>query len=460
MTGAPAAFAASGPGIDGSTLGVAWALPFLGLLLSIAVMPVLMPQFWSRHFGKVSLAWSLAFLAPSLWLLGPSASVGELLHTMIGEYLPFMILLFALFVVAGGILVTGNFPGSPGSNTLLLGVGTGLASVLGTTGASMLLIRTVIRANEKRRHNVHIFVFFIFLVSNVGGGLTPLGDPPLFLGFLKGVDFTWTISAMFGPVALLSAILLTLFYVFDRLAWRREGRRHLPHTPDVLRLRIEGWQNFVYLAAALAAIVASGAWVSGVTISFGWGVERRLEGLMRDVALLAIGYLSWKTTKPKVRIENAFHWHPLQEVAILFAGIFVTMIPALAILAAGEKGALAPLLALVTGPTGQPVNLAYFWLTGVLSSFLDNAPTYLVFFNLAGGDPQQLMGSLAGTLLAISAGAVFMGANTYIGNAPNFMVLSICQEHGIRMPSFGGYMLWSGAILLPLFVLLSLIFFV
>ncbi len=455
----PDALAAGGHGIAGSTLGVAWVLPFAGLLLSIAVMPVFMPQFWARNFGKVALLWSLAFLVPSVWGLGWSATAGELVHTMVGEYIPFMILLFALFVVAGGILVTGNFSGSPGSNTVLLGVGTGLASILGTTGASMLLIRTVIRANEKRRHNVHVFVFFIFLVSNVGGGLTPLGDPPLFLGFLKGVDFTWTVSAMFGPVALLSAILLVQFYVLDRFAWHRDQPRRRPHTPDVLRLRIEGWQNFLYLAAALSAIVASGAWASGVTISFGWGVERRLEGLMRDAALLAIGYFSWRTTKPQVRVENAFHWHPLQEVAILFAGIFVTMIPALAILAAGEKGALAPLLALVSSPTGAPVNLAYFWLTGMLSSFLDNAPTYLVFFNLAGGDPAQLMGPLAGTLLAISAGAVFMGANTYIGNAPNFMVLSICQEHGIRMPSFGGYMLWSGAILLPLFVLLSIVFF-
>jgi len=454
-------WAASFSGIDGSSLSLIWALPFVGLLLSIALLPLIRPHFWERHFGKVGLVWALAFVVPCALALGPHVAGAELVHTLAAEYLPFMILLFTLFVVAGGILVTGSFAGTPGTNTLLLGIGTALASVLGTTGASMLLIRTMIRANAWRRHKLHVFIFFIFLVSNIGGSLTPLGDPPLFLGFLKGVDFLWTVSAMFLPMFLLSAVLLGLFYLLDRLAWRKEEARSRPRDQDQaqLRVRIEGWRNFFLLGAALVAVLASGVWNPGIAIPFGYGIERPLQGVTRDLVLIGVSYLSWKTTPARIRIENAFHWAPMQEVAFLFAAIFVTMIPALAILSAGGKGALAPLLAFVSTPDGRPVNAAYFWLTGGLSSFLDNAPTYLVFFNLAGGDAQHLMGPLAGTLVAISAGAVFMGANSYIGNAPNFMVRSICEEQGIRMPSFFGYMAWSCTILLPLFLVLTFLFF-
>jgi Na+/H+ antiporter NhaD/arsenite permease-like protein len=320
-----------------------------------------------------------------------------------------------------------------------------------------LLIRPLIQANQDRPRNRHVFIFFIFLVSNIGGALTPLGDPPLFLGFLKGVDFLWTVTAMFIPMATASGVLLTLFYLIDSFYWRRERPESSSAVPR--QLRIEGLHNIVYLIGILIAVLFSGIWKSGIDIPLGLGVHRNLEGLLRDGTLLLLSYCSWRTTRKSIRIENAFTWMPIREVALLFAGIFITIIPVLAILRAGADGAAAPLLSLVSTADGTPINAAYFWLTGGLSSFLDNAPTYLVFFNLAGGNAEELMGPLHGTLLAISAGAVFMGANTYIGNAPNFMVKAICEERGIRMPSFFGYMIWSGIILLPLFVAMTLMFF-
>jgi len=455
---APTAIAAeTSANFDGTQLGLAWTTPFIGILLSIALLPLLAPRFWEHHFGKIAAFWAAAFLVPFAIRFGISTAASQALHTLLLEYLPFIILLFALFVVAGGICVVGNLVGTPQTNTAVLAFGTLTASLLGTTGASMLLIRPMIQANKDRRHNVHVFIFFIFLVANIGGSLTPLGDPPLFLGFLKGVDFFWTVENMFPPMLLASGLLLCVFYLIDRWAWRRENEWPPSRVPS--QVRIEGIHNVLYLAGVVAAVLVSGLWEPGISVSV-FSVELPLEGLMRDAVLLLISYLSWKTTRPSIRVENAFAWTPIQEVAILFAGIFLTIIPALAILRAGRSGVLAPLVELVSTPDGRPIEAAYFWLAGGLSSFLDNAPTYLVFFNLAGADPEVLMGPHARTLLAISAGAVFMGANTYIGNAPNFMVKAICQERGIRMPSFFGYMLWSGAILLPLFALLTWVFFI
>jgi Na+/H+ antiporter NhaD/arsenite permease-like protein len=323
----------------------------------------------------------------------------------------------------------------------------------------MVLIRPMIRANQGRRYHIHVFVFFIFLVSNIGGSLTPLGDPPLFLGFLKGVDFLWTVETMLGPMLFVSGILLALFYVIDRIAWNREDAELRARSRVRRELRIDGLHNVIYLVAIGLTVLASGMWNRDATIPIGFGLEMPVNSLIRDAMLIAIALLSWRTTPRNVRVENAFTWAPMQEVAMLFAGIFITMIPMLAMLKAGSEGPFASLLALVSTPDGKPIDAAYFWLTGLLSSFLDNAPTYLVFFNLAGGDAEVLMGPLASTLLAISAGAVFMGANTYIGNAPNFMVRSICEEHTIKMPSFVGYMLWSTVILFPIFALVTLIWF-
>ena len=451
----PARAAEAAQGIDGAALGLWWTVPFAGLLLSIAVVPQFAPRFWHRHFGKVAAAWALLFLGPFAAAHGIGLALGEVLHAALREYLPFVILLFALFVISGGIRIRGNMVGSPFVNTGLLALGTALASIAGTTGAAMLLVRPLIQANLKRRHNAHVLVFFIFLVANIGGSLTPLGDPPLFLGFLQGVAFGWPFTHMIGPMLLGSAILLGTFYALDRRAWARDGG---PRRVGPLRIGFKGLHNLGYLVAAVAAVLLSGVWKPGINIDV-WQVEVPLQSLARDAALLALAGLSWTTTARRVRIENAFTWHPILEVAYLFAGIFLTILPVLAILRAGSAGALAPIVALATGPDGQPDNNAYFWMTGLLSSFLDNAPTYLVFFNMAGGNPQALMGPLWHTLLAISAGSVFMGAMTYIGNAPNFMVRSIASERGIRMPSFFGYMAWSCSVLLPVFGLVTLVFF-
>ncbi len=459
MVVAGPAFGASpdAPGLDGRLLSLAWVLPFAGILLSIAILPLAAPHFWHGHFGKVSAAWALLVIVPLAAIHGVPTAAYETIHLMLLDYIPFIVLLLALFTVTGGIHIKGNLHGSPSINTALLAIGTVLAGWMGTTGASMLLIRTVIRANDDRRHKVHVFVFFIFLVSNIGGALTPLGDPPLFLGFLKGVDFFWTTSHLFAEMLVCVIVLLVLFYALDSYWYRKEGHLKRDPTPET-PMRIEGGVNIILMVAVVGVVLASGTWNPGVHFTV-FHVTLELQHVLRDLALIAICVLSLRLTAPKLRADNGFSWGPMAEVAKLFAGIFITIAPAIAILKAGNEGAFAPLVALVTEPDGQPNNVWYFWLTGVLSSFLDNAPTYLVFFNLAGGDAPTLMGALAGTLAAISAGAVFMGANTYIGNAPNFMVKAVVEESGIRMPSFFGYMAWSCAILLPLFVLITVMFF-
>ena len=459
LSAMPTQAAQAGTAIDGSMLGLHWAFPFIGLLLSIAVLPLATPSIWHHHYGKITAFWALLFVVPGLFVLGPGLTANELLHTVVLEYIPFLILIFALFTVAGGVLVRGNLHGSPGLNTALLGIGTGIASITGTTGAAMLLIRPVIRANDARKHNAHVIVFFIFLVANIGGSLTPLGDPPLFLGFLKGVSFFWPTVHLFLPMLTVTVILLAVFYVIDRYFFRIDT--DYPPKPDPTPdsgLRIEGWSNVALLGAILLAVLASGIWKPGIAIPVGH-IEVELQNILRDFVLLAIAWISWRSTPHAIREGNGFTFGPIVEVAKLFAGIFVTIIPVIAILKSGTAGALGGVVDLVTDETGQPINAAYFWLTGGLSSFLDNAPTYLVFFNTAGGDAQRLMYELPVTLAAISAGAVFMGANTYIGNAPNFMVKAIAEERGVKMPSFFGYMLWSGAILIPTFVLVTVLFF-
>ena len=453
----PSLAAGDAPHVDGARLGLIWALPFVGILLSIALMPLFAASFWHHHYGKVSAAWALAFVAPFAAVHGLSTGIYEVMHTLLLEYVPFIILLLALFTVTGGIRIVGNLHGSPSMNTALLAIGTVLAGWMGTTGASMLLIRPVIRANDDRVHKIHVFVFFIFLVSNIGGALTPLGDPPLFLGFLKGVSFFWPTSHLVIEMLVCCIVLLAAFYALDSYWYRKEGHLRTDPTPDT-PIRLHGGVNIVLLMAIVGAVLMSGTWKPGVTWTV-YHVDLELQNVVRDVGLLAITFASLKLTSKATRTGNDFSWGPIVEVAKLFAGIFLTIIPAIAILKAGREGALSPLVAMVTRPDGAPIDAWYFWLTGVLSSFLDNAPTYLVFFNLAGGDPVNLMGPLASTLAAISCGAVFMGANSYIGNAPNFMVKAVVEDAGIRMPSFFGYMAWSCAVLLPLFVVLTLLFF-
>ena len=535
-------------GVDGAKLRVWWVLPFVGMLLSIAVGPLVAPHFWHANYGKVAAGWIAVFSVPFLAMFGGKA-VYEILHIVLLDYVPFIILLGALFTAAGGICLKGSLRGSPAVNTAILFIGTVLASWMGTTGAAMLLIRPILRANAWRKHRVHVVVFFIFLVANIGGSLTPLGDPPLFLGFLKGVDFFWTMKLL--PVmAPVSLVLLVVFYAFDSYKFRDEGSP--PDDGEKQPLKLEGGVNFVMIGLIIGAILFSksigdskfkdasvgkemapqiaiaeadmnssktdlkayvdanpkatfddtnkeyhelrkehlhtvskvnqlrakkthdetkGLHIAGVAVPY--------ANLLRDGLLLLIAFISLRLTpmyrtvtdehghvvpaegeeESNVRAANGFTWEPILEVAKLFIAIFICMIPALKILQAGVDGSLSSVVLAVQNEINDPINTMYFWLTGVLSSFLDNAPTYVVFFNTAGGDPTSLMGPLSQTLLAISCGAVFMGANTYIGNAPNFMVKAIAEENGVKMPSFFGYMAWSVVFLIPVFIVVSLIYF-
>lgn len=452
----------------GSTIGEVlpvWsALPFLGILLSIALFPLFKPVWWHHNFGKVSLAWAVIFAVPFLLVYSGDA-LYEILHIYLIDYIPFIILLWGLFTASGGILIRGTLAGTPAVNTLFLVIGTILASWIGTTGASMLLIRPVIRANRQRKNKMHVIIFFIFLVSNIGGSLTPLGDPPLFLGFLHGVPFFWTLHLL-PHMGFVAAILLIGFFLLDSFLFRREGS---PKGDDQVKesLKVEGLHNFVFLGGIMGAVLLSGVWQAGeFTIH---RVHVAWQDIAREVLIVLFGLLSLWTTRAQTRTDNAFTWFPIKEVAILFAGIFMTIIPALAMLRAGAHGHLAGLITAVKDPWH------YFWITGSLSSFLDNAPTYLTFFNLALGrlglteaQASEILRGLVQSefghqfifkLEAISAGAVFMGANTYIGNAPNFMVRSIAEENKIQMPSFFGYMLWSVGILIPLFLVVTWLFF-
>jgi Na+/H+ antiporter NhaD/arsenite permease-like protein len=458
-------------GVPGTALPLWSALPFVGMLLSIALFPLWAPHFWHRHFGKVAAFWAVALAAPFAFAFR-GAAIYDLAHIILVDYIPFLILLWGLYTVAGGMIVRGSLRGHPRVNVALLGIGTLVASWIGTTGASMLLIRPVVRANAWRRHKTHVVVFFIFLVANIGGSLTPLGDPPLFLGFIHGVDFFWTLHLL--PVTgFVVAVVLTVFFLLDRHYYRREA----PPPTDAARepLRVEGLHNLVFFGGIMGAVLFSGlVHLRGVSLG---GIELEGQNLVRDGAILLMGFLSLRTTKKQLRQDNQFNWGPMKEVAILFAGIFVTIVPALSILRAGEAGAAG---ALIRG-ANHPWH--FFWMAGGLSSFLDNAPTYLTFFATAIGKlyPAGLEEKIAAGLLmgkaavlaqyphlpsgfkfleAISAGAVFMGANTYIGNAPNFMVKSMAEEAGVAMPSFFGYMIkYSLPVLVTTFVLTTLLFF-
>ena len=447
---------------SGHDLSIYWGVPFVGILLSIALMPLFLPRLWHHHYGKVTLGWTLIFLLFALVTFGWQTTLNLTAHAIIAEFIPFILLLLALFTVSGGILIKSDVVSTPKLNVGLLAIGTLLASVMGTTGAAMLMIRPLIRANRDRQHAVHIVIFFIFLVANIGGGLTPLGDPPLFIGFLKGVNFGWTVQHMLLPVLLTSSLLLAIFYVIDHKYFSLQYGK-LPVTASTFShsksIKIYGIKNVFLLIAIIASVLMSGIWQSSVSFEF-LEVHIALPNLVRDIIFVIITITSVLITPKQVRAGNEFNWDPIIEVAKLFLGIFITIVPVLAILREGHDGALAPVVALVSDSQNTPINSMYFWLSGLLSGFLDNAPTYLVFFNLASGDAELLMTTLEKTLLAISMGSVFMGALSYIGNAPNFMVKSIATQSKIIMPSFFGYMKWSIGILIPVFIIDNLIFFV
>ena len=444
----------------GETLPLWSCIPFAFMLLSIALCPLVMPEFWHHHFGKISGFWAASLAVPFLIAFKGDA-IYEILHIILADYVPFIILLWSLYTVSGGILLRGTLRGTPQVNVAILIVGTLLASWMGTTGAAMLLIRPFLRANDYRKNRTFMVVFFIFLVANVGGSLTPLGDPPLFLGFLHGVSFFWTFKIMPHMLAVV-ALLLVVYYILDTYHYRKEGVT-APVEDDVKEpLKLDGVYNFIFLAGVIGAVLMSGVVDWGEITTF--GIHRATQDWIRDGLLIVMGILSLVLTPRSLREDNDFTWFPIIEVAYLFIGIFITMIPCLLILKAGPQGALAFLVNGVTQPTH------YFWVTGALSSFLDNAPTYLTFFNTALGSfypgmteaeaVPLLMTGNAIYLKAISAGAVFFGACSYIGNAPNFMVRSISEEAGTPMPSFFGYILKFTLIyLVPCYVIVTFIFF-
>jgi Na+/H+ antiporter NhaD/arsenite permease-like protein len=445
--------------LDGATLGWPWALPFVGLLLTIAIGPQLFPRVWLRHYGKIAYAWTTLTVAPLAALHGVPVAAAALVHAMLADYLSFIALLFTLYVVAGGILVTGNLRGTPWVNTAILVVGIALASIVGTTGAAMILIRPLLRANAARLVNAHVVVFFIFLVANIGGALSPIGNPPLFVGFLHGVDFLWPARSLWPGTLFTVGLVLAIFVAVDVWHYRRDRRIELIDEPRrPMAFGVKGLINLVLIVLIVGAIMLLVLWNPGIAFDV-YGTPLALENLVRDGALVVIALVSVRLTPEEHREANGFSWEPIREVACLFAAIFVCVIPVLAALQAGRNGAFAWLLDIVSGHGGAPRDAHYFWASGLLSAVLDNAPTYLVFFEVAGGDAARLMGELASTLVAISLGACFMGALTYLGNAPNLMIYAIATERGVKMPSFFGYMAWSCAVLLPVFVLLTYAFF-
>jgi Na+/H+ antiporter NhaD/arsenite permease-like protein len=441
--------------------GVLGITPFVCLLLSIAILPLTLPHWWEKNRNKllVSAIWAIP-AAVVLILDMRGEGVGILVHS-VKEYVAFIALLFSLFVITGGIFVKGSLAGTPMSNTVILGIGAVLANFVGTTGASMLLIRPLLRANASRVRKSHIFVFLIFIVSNTGGLLTPLGDPPLFLGFLRGVPFFWTLG-LWVKWLVVNGLLLAVFnfvdqYIFDREERLRAGSQLEEVQEAVEPPGIRGGQNFVFLFGVIFVIVFMG------TAGPSYIPNRDLRELIQVAGMLLMAGLSLVFTPVAIRRTNRFTWYPIWEVAAIFIGIFVAMTPALHLLEAraSELGVSAP--------------WQFFWASGMLSSFLDNAPTYLAFGSLAVGvvngmhpsaglHAEHLSGLLGypegvAFLTAISCGAVFMGANTYIGNGPNFMVKSIAEENGVAMPGFFGYMRWSACILLPIFLIVTIVFF-
>ncbi len=449
---------------EGMMMNLAFCIPFAGLLLCIAVLPLVKAEWWEAHQPHAVVFWSLLFVLPFAFVYGPGQAFEKVLECIVDDYLTFIILLFGLFCVSGNITLEGDLAGSPRINVGLLLIGTMLSSWIGTTGASMLMVRPIIKMNAWRKRRSHIMVFFIFLISNIGGCLTPIGDPPLLMGFMRGVPFFWSLHLF--PVLLFNVvILLTIFYFLDRRAYRKDIAEGLK--PDISKpgteVHILGLHNLIFLAMIVAAVILSGTLPGMAAFQDAEGTVRGIHlfgevtltypALIEVVIILVAAFLSFKTTSVEIRRKNHFTWGAIQEVAVLFVGIFITMQPALMILKA--NGASLGL--------NKPFEM--FWVTGCLSSFLDNTPTYLVFLTTAGalgfteGMPTILGTVPVAMLEAISCGAVFMGANTYIGNAPNFMVKSISDENGIRMPSFFGYLLWSVTFLIPVFLLDMLVFF-
>jgi len=452
---ATAAHAGGGAGGLGAEISPIWVVPFAGMLLCIAVLPMVAHHWWEEHRNQflVSGLWSAPILGYLGYLIATDHHAGEAIHGLahaVEEYVSFIALLGSLFIISGGILLKGDLEGKPLTNTAFLAIGALIANLIGTTGASMLLIRPMLKTNSEREYVKHIPLFFIFLVSNIGGALTPIGDPPLFLGYLRGVDFFWTLHNLWVPWLAVVIVLLVMFFIVDSYFYKKEDQKSIARDKaEVEPMSVSGGWNFLLLGGVVAAVLLLSPDKENPDFRMYY---------VREIAMFGLAGLSmWRTSK-KLREENGFTFGPILEVAALFCGIFITMIPATMLLQ--SHGAALGL--------NQPWQ--YFWATGLLSSFLDNAPTYVTFAALACGSlpaecagPEQL-GTLATgaegapLLIAISLGAVFMGANSYIGNGPNFMVRAIAEENGYKMPSFFGYIGWAAVVLIPVFVVVTFVF--
>lgn len=447
-----------------SATNLLYVIPFVGMLLSIAAGPLMAPTFWHHHYFKVSLGWTALVIGMLLYGFGIDQTAGHFAHMLTHEYIPFIIMIGSLFTITGGIHIVVRTRSTAFVNTLFLLMGALIASLIGTTGAAMLLIRPFIEMNKNRFYKTHLGVFFIFIVANIGGSLTPLGDPPLFLGYLRGVPFEWPMLHLFKPFVITMIPLLLIFFALDAHLMARDSRRADHQRPqpwgkEVSWLSITGQANIILLLLLVALVWLSGLWSDSPMISY---LGLSLADFLRNTGLIVLAVLSLLFTSGAVRNYNHFTWEPFREVAEIFIGIFATLIPVAAMLHQGLNGPFNGLIALAN-PDGVPNNLVYFWLTGILSGVLDNAPTYLVFYNMlegiAGGSVSAVLSGYQLPLIAISAGSVFMGALTYIGNAPNFMVRSIAEKKSVHMPSFFGYMVWSIGILIPIFILMSWIIF-
>ena len=438
--------------MQSSAPAVAWGLPFAGLLASMAVFPVVAPRFWHRRMGGVAFAWSAVLMLCQALASGPGAAAAAVWHALLIDYLPFVTLLLALYTAGGGVLLRGGPAGTPGGNTAMLVLGMAMAVPMGTTGASMVLIHPLLRANAHRRRKVHLVLFVIVMIANASGALTPLGNPPLYIGLLQGVPFFWPAIHLLAPLLIVVAPLLASFYLIDRHLAASE-----PPAPRAERWRVRGWGNLALILLVILVVLAQGfAPPRAVTLLGEPVVLAQLGGV---AVLVLVTLVSAAFTPRAIRQSNDFTWHPIAEVAMLFAAIFITIGPVIAMLEAGLDGPLAPLLRLSRDNAGQNNPLIFFWLTGILSALLDNAPTYLVFFKLAGIRPPALSGTDGVTLMAVSAGAVFFGGLTYIGNAPNMMLRAIAAHRGVRMPGFFGYSLLASTLLLPILALVGLVFF-
>ncbi len=437
------------PGGEAQGFDYPWwsALPFLFILLCIAFLPLVAGHFWHKNLNKFLISLALGLPVIAYLYFNNEASNHQTMHDLaheMKEYVAFIVLLGSLYTISGGILLQGDLKGKPMTNACFLGIGSVLANFIGTTGASMLLIRPYLRMNMGRVRKAHLPIFFIFMVSNVGGLLTPLGDPPLFLGFLKGVGFFWTIE-LWPQWLVVNGSVLMIFLIWDTITYTKEDPIiREGHTVNPKPLGLRGKRNFLFLAGVIGAVLLKSVPQEDLP-TFLQGVPFLSEGLMVLMAILSLAM-----TPEGLREENEYSWEPIIEVAVLFIGIFVTMVPAV------------QLLSLHGGEMGVSQPWQYFWLTGGLSAFLDNAPTYVTFGALAAGNPNDfsiLMHTKKEILQAISCGAVFMGALTYIGNGPNFMVKAITEGMDIKMPTFFGYLAYSLLILGPIFVAVTFIFF-